>query len=76
MVISVQDNINYWKKWIGIGSEWITVAFNEEVVTVVDIRFDEELNLVVVDFVGPVFPGFTETLPTDQFTDGRFVRNQ
>ena len=76
MVISVQDNINYWKKWIGIGSEWITVAFNEEVVTVVDIRFDEELNLVVVDFVGAVFPGFTETLPTDQFTDGRFVRNQ
>lgn len=76
MSVSKQDKVNYWKKWIGIGSEWITVAFDEEVVTVVGIRYSEEFQSVVVDFVGPVFPGFTETLPTDQFTDGRFVRKQ
>lgn len=76
MGISTQDKIAYWKKWVGIGSEWIIVAFEEEVITVVGIRYDDALNTVVVDFVGPVFPGFTESISADQFTDGRFVRKQ
>ena len=76
MSVSKQDKINYWKKWIGLGSEWLTVAFHEEVVTIVGIRYSEEFQSVVVDFARQVFPSFTETLPTDQFTDGRFVRKQ
>lgn len=75
-MVSKQDKINYWKKWIGLGSEWITVAFDEELVTVVGIRYSDEVQSVVVDFARQVFPSFTETLPTDQFTDGRFVRKQ
>lgn len=75
-MVSKQDKINYWKKWIDIGSEWLTVAFDEEVITVVGIRYSEEFQSVVVDFARQVFPSFTETLPTDQFTDGRFVRKQ
>ena len=76
MEVTVEDKVNYWKNWIGIGSEWLTVAFDEEVITVVGIRYSEEFQSVVVDFARQVFPSFTETLPTDQFTDGRFVRKQ
>lgn len=75
-MVSKQDKITYWKEWIGLGSEWLTVAFAEEVITVVGIRYSEEFQSVVVDFARQVFPSFTETLPTDQFTDGRFVRKQ
>ncbi len=75
-MVSKQDKINYWKKWIGLGSEWLTVAFDEEVITVVGIRYSDDVQSVVVDFARQVFPSFTETLPTDQFTDGRFVRKQ
>lgn len=76
MVVSKQDKVDYWKKWIGLGSEWLTVEFNEEAVTVVGIRYSDEVQSVVVDFARQVFPSFTESLPTDQFTDGRFVRKQ
>ena len=76
MEVTVEDKVNYWKNWIGIGSEWLTVAFDEEVITVVGIRYSEEFQSVVVDFARQVFPSFTETFPTDQFTDGRFVRKQ
>jgi len=25
--ITVEDKVNYWKDWIGLGSEWLTVDF-------------------------------------------------
>lgn len=74
MGVSIQDKINYWKKWIGIGSEWLTVEFEEEVITVVGIRYSEELQSIVVDFARQIFPSFTETLPVEKLVDGRFVR--
>lgn len=75
-MVSKQDKINYWKKWIGIGSEWLTVDFESEVVVVTNIEYSKDLKPVVVEYTYLGYPGFTETLRTDQFTDGRFVRKQ
>lgn len=74
MVISIKDKVEYWRRWIGLGSEWLTVEFELVTVTVVGIRYSDELQSVVVDYAQQKFPSFTETIPTDQFTDGRFVR--
>ena len=74
MEVTIVDKVNYWKNWIGLGSEWLTVEFEPVTVTVVGIRYSDELQSVVVDYAQQKFPSFTETIPTDQFTDGRFVR--
>ena len=74
MVISIKDKVEYWRRWIGLGSEWLTVEFEPVTVTVVGIRYSDELQSVVVDYAQQKFPSFTETIPTAQFTDGRFIR--
>lgn len=74
-MISTRDRVDYWKRWVGLGSEWLTVDFESEVVVVTNIEYSKDLKSVVVEYTHSGYPGFTEVLPTSQFTDGRFIRN-
>lgn len=38
MEVTIEDKVNYWKNWIGIGSEWLTVDFDPIAIMVTDIK--------------------------------------
>ena len=37
MGVTIEDKVNYWTHWIGIGSEWLTVDFDSVAIMVTDI---------------------------------------
>ena len=39
MEVTVEDKVNYWKNWIGLGSEWLTVDFEPIAIMVTDIVY-------------------------------------
>ena len=48
-MISTRDRVDYWKRWVGLGSEWLTVDFESEVVVVTNIEYSKDLKSVVVE---------------------------
>lgn len=74
MEVTVEDKVNYWKNWIGIGSEWLTVEFEPIAIMVTDIVYDQDSDSFVVEYISEVNPHFIEFISVDQFVDGRFIR--
>lgn len=75
MEVTIADKINYWKKKLKVGSEWLTVEFEPQTIKIVDVAYLHNINSVIVEFTSEEFPHLIEFLPVDQFVDGRFIRN-
>ena len=75
MEVTIADKINYWKKKLKVGSEWLTVEFEPQTIKIVEVAYLHNINSVIVKFTSEEFPHLIEFLPVDQFVDGRFIRN-
>lgn len=74
MEVTVEDKVNYWKNWIGIGSDWLTVDFEPIAIMVTDIVYDQDSDLFVVEYISEDSPHAINFSSVDQFVDGRFIR--
>lgn len=74
MGVTIEDKVNYWKNWIGIGSEWLTVDFDSVAIMVTDIVYDQDSGSVIVEYISEVNPHFIDFISVYQFVDGRFIR--
>ena len=75
MEVTVEDKVNYWKNWIGIGSEWLTVEFEPIAIMVTDIVYDQDSDSFVVEYISEDNPHSINFSSVDQFVDGRFIRD-
>lgn len=75
MEVTIEDKINYWKNWIGIGSEWLTVDFESVAIMVTDIVYDQDSDSFVVEYISEDSPHSINLSSVDQFVDGRFIRD-
>ena len=75
MEITIEDKINYWKNWIGIGSEWLTVDFESVAVMVTDIVYCSGTDSIKVEYISEENIHLIESSSVDQFVDGRFIRD-
>lgn len=75
MEVTIEDKINYWKSWIGIGSEWLTVDFEPIAIMVTDIVYSSDTDLFEVEYISEDSPHSINFSPVDQFVDGRFIRD-
>ena len=73
MEITIEDKVNYWKNWIGIGSEWLTVDFESTAIMVTDIEYDQDSGSVIVEYISEDSPHSINFSSVDQFVDGRFI---
>lgn len=75
MGISTGDKVNYWKNWIGIGSEWLTVDFEPIAIMVTDIVYNSDTGSIEVEYISEDSPHSINFSSVDQFVDGRFIRD-
>lgn len=75
MEVTIEDKVNYWKNWIGIGSEWLTVDFEPVAIMVTDIVYDQDSDSFVVEYISEDSPHSINFSSVDQFVDGRFIRD-
>lgn len=75
MEVIIEDKINYWKSWIGIGSEWLTVDFESIAIMVTDIVYSSDTDSFEVEYISEDSPHSINFSPVDQFVDGRFIRD-
>ena len=75
MEVTIEDKINYWKNWIGIGSEWLTVDFEPVAVMVTDIVCCSDTDSIGVEYISEDNPHSINLSSVDQFVDGRFIRD-
>lgn len=75
MGISTEDKVNYWKNWIGIGSEWLTVDFEPVAIMVTDIVYNSDKDSIEVEYISEDSPHSVNFSSVDQFVDGRFIRD-
>lgn len=75
MGISTEDKVNYWKNWIGIGSEWLTVEFEPIAILVTDVVYCDDTDSIKVEYISEDNPHSINFSSVDQFVDGRFIRN-
>lgn len=75
MAVTVEDKVNYWKDWIGIGSEWLTVEFEPVAVMVTDIVYCSDTDSIKVEYISKDNPHSINFSSVSQFVDGRFIRN-
>ena len=73
--VTVEDKVNYWKDWIGIGSEWLTVEFEPVAVMVTDIVYCSDTDSIKVEYISEDNPHSINFSSVAQFVDGRFIRN-
>lgn len=75
MEVTIEDKINYWKNWIGIGSEWLTVDFESIAIMVTDIVYCSDTDSIKVEYISEDAPHSINFSSVDQFVDGRFIRD-
>lgn len=75
MEVTIEDKINYWKSWIGIGSEWLTVDFESIAIMVTDIVYSSDTDSFEVEYISEDSPHSINFSPVDQFVDSRFIRD-
>lgn len=75
MEVTVEDKVNYWKNWIGIGSEWLTVEFESIAILVTDVVYCDDTDLIKVEYISEDNPHSINFSSVAQFVDGRFIRN-
>ena len=75
MEVTIEDKINYWKNWIGIGSEWLTVEFESIAILVTDVVYCDDTDSITVEYFSEDNPHSINFSSVDQFVDGRFIRN-
>ena len=75
MEITIEDKVNYWKNWIGIGSEWLTVDFESVAIMVTDIVYNSDTDSIEVEYIPEDNPHSINFSTVDQFVDGRFIRD-
>lgn len=73
--ITVEDKVNYWKDWIGIGSEWLTVDFESVAIMVTDIVYNSDTDSIAVEYISEDNPHSINFSSVAEFVDGRFIRN-
>ena len=73
--ITVEDKVNYWKDWIGLGSEWLTVDFEPIAIMVTDIVYNSDKDSIEVEYISEDNPHSINFSSVDQFVDGRFIRD-
>lgn len=73
--ITVEDKVNYWKDWIGIGSEWLTVDFESVAIMVTDIVYNSGTDSIEVEYISEDNPHSINFSSVAEFVDGRFIRN-
>ena len=72
--ITVEDKVNYWKDWIGIGSEWLTVDFEPIAIMVTDIVYSSDTDSIEVEYISEDNPHSINFSSVAEFVDGRFIR--
>lgn len=72
--ITVEDKVKYWKDWIGLGSEWLTVDFEPIAIMVTDIVYNSDTDSIEVEYISEDNPHSINFSSVDQFVDGRFIR--
>ena len=75
MGVTVEGKVNYWKNWIGIGSEWLTVDFEPIAIMVTDIVYNSDTGSIEVEYISEDNPHSINFSSVDQFVDGRFIRD-
>lgn len=75
MGVTVEDKVNYWKNWIGIGSEWLTVDFEPIAIMVIDIVYNSDTGSIKVEYISEDNLHSINFSSVDQFVDGRFIRD-
>lgn len=75
MEVTIDDKVNYWKNWIGIGSEWLTVDFEPVAILVTDVVYNSDTDSFEVEYISEDNPYSINFSTVDQFVDGRFIRN-
>lgn len=75
MEVTIDDKVNYWKNWIGIGSEWLTVDFEPVAILVTDVVYNSDTDSFEVEYISEDTPHSINFSTVDQFVDGRFIRN-
>lgn len=75
MEVTVEDKVNYWKSWIGIGSKWLTVEFEPIAILVTDIVYCDDTDSIAVEYISEDNLHSINFSSVDQFVDGRFIRN-
>ena len=75
MEVTIEDKINYWKNWIGIGSEWLTVEFEPVTVMVTDIVYCSDTDSIKVEYISEDSPHSINFSSVAEFVGGRFIRN-
>lgn len=75
MEVTIEDKVNYWKNWIGIGSEWLTVDFEPVAILVTDVVYNSDTDSFEVEYISEDSPHLINFSSVDQFVDGRFIRN-
>lgn len=75
MEVTIEDKINYWKNWIGNGSEWLTVEFESIAILVTDVVYCDDTDSIKVEYISEDNPHSINFSSVDQFVDGRFIRN-
>lgn len=73
--ITVEDKVNYWKDWIGIGSEWLTVDFEPIAIMVTDIVYCNDTDSIEVEYISEENPHSINFSSVAECVDGRFIRN-
>lgn len=73
--ITVEDKVAYWKDWIGLGSEWLTVDFEPIAIMVTDIVYSSDTDSIEVEYISEDNPHSINLSTVDQFVDGRFIRD-
>lgn len=73
--ITVEDKVNYWKDWIGLGSEWLTVDFEPIAIMVTDIVYNSDTGSIEVEYISEDSPHSINLSSVAEFVDGRFIRN-
>ena len=75
MEVTIEDKINYWKDWIGLGSEWLTVDFEPLAIMVTDIVYCSDTDSIEVEYISEDNPHSINLSSVAEFVDGRFIRN-
>ena len=75
MEVTIEDKVNYWKNWIGIGSEWLTVDFESIAIMVTDIVYCNDTDSIEVEYISEESPHCVESVSVAEFVDGRFIRD-
>lgn len=75
MGITIADRVDYWKNWIGIGSEWLTIDFEPIAIMVTDIVYNSDTGSIEVEYISEDSPHSINFSSVDQFVDGRFIRD-